>query len=83
MSDHWDDCWMQHPACALAEIKRLQVQVSQLQCGVMEPDWMRRLREPSVVPCGDTQSGGYGTVVLKLHGPGPTWARACDDPPTR
>lgn len=81
--DHFEECWRVHHACALREIQRLTVEVAQLQSGVIEPDWMKRVREPGCIPCGDTQSGGYGTVILKLHSNGPTWSHHSDDPPTR
>lgn len=81
--EHFNECWRVHHSCALREIQRLTILVSQLQSGVVEPDWMQRVREPGCVPCGDTQSGGYGTVILKLHRNGPTWSHHTDDPPTR
>ena len=84
MADHWEDCWMEHHECCLAEVRRLRVIVEQLRNGVIEPDWMKRVREGGCVPCGDeTHSAGYGTVILKLHGNGPTWGHHSDDPPTR
>ena len=82
--EHFVECWRIHHQCALAEIKRLAIQVSQLQCGVIEPDWMARVRQGGMLPCGDdTKSGGYGTVILKLHGNGASWTHHSDDPPTR
>lgn len=80
---HYDGCYTEHFECAQKHIRDLEVKISQLQCGVIEPDWMKRVREPGCIPCGDTQSGGYGTVVLKLHSNGPTWSHHSDDPPTR
>ena len=82
--EHFNECWRIHHPCALKRIRDLTVEVEQLRNGVIEPDWMKRLREPGVVPCGDeTHSAGYGTVVLKLHGNGASWTHHSDDPPTR
>lgn len=77
---------MEHHQCALRHIGRQAVIISQLQSGILEPDWLARLRNPGIVPCGDeTQSGPVltHTVTLKLHGPGPTHFHHNDEPPTR
>lgn len=78
----FNECWRVHHQCALKRIRDLEVEVSQLRSGVIEPDWMARLRTPSVVPCGDETICEH-KVVLHLHRAGPTWASASDDPPTR
>lgn len=82
---HTDDCWMQALECAWARIRDLERTVAQLENGVIEPTWMRRIREGSIVPCGeDTQTGAFThTVTLKLHGPGPTHSHHNDEPPSR
>lgn len=86
-ADHWDGCWEQHHGCALRRIRELDRVVAQLQNGVVEPEWMARIREGGMVPCGeDTQSAGQLThkVHLTLHTPeGPTWRHPSDDPPCR
>ena len=84
MTDHHETCYTEHFECALKHIRDLTVEVEQLRNGVIEPDWMKRVREGGCVPCGDeTHSAGYGTVVLKLHGNGASWTHHSDDPPTR
>lgn len=84
MSDHihTDDCWLSSHECALKKIRDLQRTVAQLENGVLEPEWMKRVREGGMV---ETESEGGFThkVVLQLHRPGPTWSGASDDPPTR
>ncbi len=85
MSDHqhYADCYLHHFPCALIELRRLQVENAKLESGLLEPDWMRRIREGGMV---DTQSGHTLThkVTLTLHTPeGPTWAHAVDEPPSR
>ena len=44
---------MQHPACALAEVRRLRVENAQLRAGIIEPDWIQRIRQGGIVPCGE------------------------------
>lgn len=81
---HHETCYTEHFECALKRIRDLTVEVEQLRNGVIEPDWMARVRQGGMLPCGDdTKSGGYGTVILKLHSNGPTWSHHSDDPPTR
>ena len=98
MGAHWTECWQVegHEACRLAEIRRLQVRVSQLESGVREPDWMARLRSPGIV-MEDSHNGNISTqngnvtsgtcfthpVTLTLHASGPTWRHANDEPPTK
>lgn len=82
-ADHWAGCWEIHFPCALAELRRLRAEVAKLENGIKEPHWLARLRDP--VPCCDTLTGPIVThgVVLKLHGEGPTWNHANDEPPCR
>ena len=70
MTAHWKDCRLIHPPCALAYIAMLESEIRQL----------RREREYAPVPCGDNLTHD---VVLPLHGEGPTWAHANDEPPCR
>lgn len=84
--EHYEDCHLHHFPCALERIRDLERQVARLENGVVEPAWMQRVRVGGMVPCGDesqTEGAFTHTVTLKLHGPGPTWASATDEPPTR
>lgn len=85
--EHYEDCHLHHFPCALERIRDLECKVAQLENGILEPEWMKRIRAPQGgMLCGeDTQTGGAltHTVTLKLHGPGPTHAHHNDEPPSR
>lgn len=84
MSDHWEGCWSIHPGCAVAELRRVQVENARLRSGLVEPDWMAALRNGPIPYC-DTVTGPVLThgVVLKLHGAGPLHSHCNDEPPCR
>lgn len=60
MSEHWQDCWLIHPACCVAEVRRLKGEVQKLQkelhpvtthaayvpCGGPGPTWAHCSDDP-------------------------------------
>lgn len=67
MSDHWKDCWLQHPACATIRIRELEREVLSLKQSCFDTHSGSILTHPTVVPCGSV---------------GPTWSSPHDDPPS-